>query len=183
MLWPSLQRNFLLSLAAEGIYRPTWSEVILDELEYEILRKMVIRNKWEEQKALAYAKRLRQEMEKAFPTSCISGWEVLEGTFGLPDINDEHVLAAAVISQADVIVTSNIKDFPSFALPSNLLVTTPQDFVEVAIDINPALVVVTLHRMAARSGQIGPALSAHEIAEELERRYAMTSVIRVLAQE
>ncbi|CAN5390931.1 hypothetical protein BH09ACT7_BH09ACT7_60170 [soil metagenome] len=110
VLWPSLQRDFLLSLAIEGLYRPLWSSAILDELRYHEAQKLVDRG---HARVLAgqSAQRLIDQMSSAFNDAVVANWESLEGTFGLLDIDDEHVVAAALVGGADTIVTSNLKDF------------------------------------------------------------------------
>ncbi len=76
VLWPSLQRDFLLSLAVEGMYRPVWSAAILEELEYEEADKLVQRGE-EEGRAALRAKRLIEEMRHSFDDAEVSGWEGL----------------------------------------------------------------------------------------------------------
>ena len=94
VLWPNLQRDFLLSLAVEGMYRPVWSAEILAELEYEEARKLVDRHGLDDTDAAQRAAHLVARMQSAFDDAEVTGWEPLAGTHGLPDPDDEHVLAA-----------------------------------------------------------------------------------------
>jgi hypothetical protein len=116
VLWPSLQRDFLLSLAIEGLYRPLWSSAILAELEYHEARKLVDRGD-EADEAARRASYLIDRMTTAFDDALVDNWEPLEGAFGLPDKDDEHVVAAAVVGGAGAIVTDNLRDFPSAKIP------------------------------------------------------------------
>ncbi len=137
VLWPSLQRDFLLSLAIEGLYRPLWSDMILEELEFHEARKLVQRGDADPVGAAARAQRLVRMMRSAFDDALVEGWESLEGTFGLPDPDDEHVLAAAVIGGAGAIVTNNYKDFPLDLVPKHIQVLEPSQFAADTVAVSP----------------------------------------------
>ena len=119
MLWPSLQRDFLLSLAAEGSYSARWSTAILDELTHHEAKKLIERGT-PEGKAERAAQRLIDQMSTAFDDALVTDWEPLEGTYGLPDPDDEHVVGAAVMGKSEVIVTENLKHFPAAKLPASI---------------------------------------------------------------
>jgi hypothetical protein len=65
VLWPSLQRDFLLSLAIEGLYRPLWSSAVLDELEFHEAQKLIGRDE-DAEAATKRARRLVDQMSSAF---------------------------------------------------------------------------------------------------------------------
>jgi PIN domain len=84
VLWPSLQRDFLLTLAIEGLYRPLWSTEILAELEYHETRKLMNRGE-QPAAATARASHLIDHMTTAFDDALVENWEPHDGAFGLPD--------------------------------------------------------------------------------------------------
>ncbi|MEP9417074.1 PIN domain-containing protein [Gordonia sp. VNQ95] len=174
VLWPSTQRDFLLSLAVENLYRPLWSEVILDELEYHESGKLM-RSGVDAQSAVKRAARLRALMTSAFDDATVRGWESLEGSFGLPDRDDEHVLAAAAYGGAGAIVTDNVKDFPAERVPHAIRILRPAEFAAITVAASPDRAVTALRKMQAR--RIQPAQSVDEILQVLAVRYAMTEAV------
>ena len=89
-------------------------------------------------------------MREAFSDACVTGWEPLVTALTLPDSNDRHVLAAAIMGRADVIVTNNIKDFPEAVLePLSLSAQTPDEFLLNQLDLDPPLVMMTIRDQSA----------------------------------
>lgn len=169
MLWPSLQRDFLLSLAVEGLYRPLWSTAILEELRYHEAQKLNGRG---HAPALAAqrAQRLVDRMSTAFDDAVVMNWESLDGTFGLPDADDEHVVAAALVGGADVIVTSNLKDFPTQQIPNPLTAISPIQFAADTVAVSPDIAHRAVIGMASRF--VRPTSTVDEILDHLTARYA-----------
>lgn len=179
VLWPSLQRDFLLSLAIEGVYRPAWSSAILEELEYHEAEKLVRRGT-PTTEAARKAQHLITQMRNGFDDAEVAGWEPLEGTFGLPDPDDEHVVAAAVTARAGAIVTENLKDFPSAKLPADLQVVPAAEFAFNSVAVDPARSLRAVQAIAGRSGRIGDHWTVDDVLDRLQTRYAMTDAVIML---
>ncbi|MDW3573872.1 PIN domain-containing protein, partial [Enterobacter asburiae] len=64
------------------------------------------------------------------PDALVTGFEPLIDSIDLPDVDDRHVAAAAVRSNAEIIVTLNLKDIHEPALYSfGIEELHPDDFV------------------------------------------------------
>lgn len=180
VLWPSLQRDFLLSLAVEGLYRPLWSEAVLGELEEHEARKLMWRHRLDANSARVRAAVLVETMRAAFADAVVTGWEPLEGTYGLPDQDDEHIVAAAVVGGAGAIVTSNLRDFPRTAVPGHIDVLPPHEFAANTVSLAPLSARRAVDEIASRSGRHGGALTADDILELLVTRYQMDEAVEYL---
>ena len=76
-------------------------------------------------------------MNKAVADCLVTGYEHLIDQLSLPDPNDRHVLAAAILFGAQEIVTTNLKDFPQETLAEFKIVPChPDDFVLCLVTIN-----------------------------------------------
>jgi predicted nucleic acid-binding protein len=177
VLWPSLQRDFLLSLAIEGLYRPLWSSAILDELRSHEAQKL-LRHGENATTAEERARHLIDQMSTAFDDALVMNWEPLEGTFGLPDPDDEHVVAAALVGGAGVIVTSNLKDFPPPTIPEPLKVVAPAQFAADTVAVSPDMARRAVVAIASRLTR--PALAVEQILERLETRYNMVESVELI---
>lgn len=177
VLWPSLQRDAILSFAVEGLYRPLWSDAILAELEYSEVKKFRERGATDSD-ASHHAHELVTRMRQYFDDACVVGWEGLDGTFGLPDRDDEHLVAAAVVGNAGAIVTANLRHLRVAAVPSHIHVLSAAEFASDTVSVDPARALRALTTIAERYRR--PPMGVDDILDELVSRYAWLDAVEML---
>jgi predicted nucleic acid-binding protein len=161
VLVPIALADTLLRLAEADLYRPLWSERVLDEMVEAI---EVVHPGLADGAARARA----DAMQHAFDDARVTGWRILESGITLPDPDDRHVVAAALRGRADMIVTANLRDFPLDVLGAvGLEVQHPDDFLLNQLDLDPDLTMATLHRQAAATKR--PAITTTVLLEHLTK--------------
>lgn len=176
VLWPSLRRDFLLSLAVTNVYRPVWSDVVLEELEYHEAQKLISRG-MQDLEAERCANRLITAMQVAFGDATVFYTERV-AVVGLPDLHDEHVVGAAVLGGAEVIVTENHKDFPEALLPDDLHTMSSAQFANAMVVAQPAEAAEAVAAMSGR--RQNPPQSPLDLVDVLDLRYGMSEAAEVL---
>ncbi|TCO72471.1 RSP_2648 family PIN domain-containing protein [Rhodovulum euryhalinum] len=108
VLYPTVLREILLGVAAEGLFTPLWSARILEEWA-RAARKIGPTGEAQARAEIALVR-------AAWPGAEVAPRKGLEARLWLPDPDDIHVLAAAIAGGADLIVTFNAQDFPRQSL-------------------------------------------------------------------
>jgi predicted nucleic acid-binding protein len=148
VLVPMALCDLLLRLAEEpAMYRPLWSEQILTEMGRAL--KIKLHRSSEE---VAWR---RQQKKEAFPEAMVTvPSALLKAVECIPDKNDRHVLAAAIVAPAETIITQNIRHFSKDCCEKyGVLCQTPEDFLIDQYRLSPQLVLDKLDDQAAGISQ------------------------------
>jgi predicted nucleic acid-binding protein len=173
VMYPVNVFDILAQFCIEGLFTAKWSQDIDEEWTRNLLASRA--DLTQEQ---VYKRRDQQRM-------ALPDWEVeaeqyqsLIEAIKLPDINDRHVLAAAIAGHADSIVTFNIKDFPSDVLDQyDIEAIHPDDFICLQLDLIPYQALTAIKHIRLRLKK--PPYSAQELLDSYERA-GLTSTVTKL---
>lgn len=140
VLYQEPLRSLLLWIAAEGGFEPRWSERILAETRDNLLEgEVVTPQQWE---------RLQAAMLDAFPEASIEQGAIDAVSSTMPNHEkDHHVLAAAVIGEAGLLLTNNLRHFePTDLAPLDKRALQPDAFLCELLDRAPNIVRAALEQ-------------------------------------
>lgn len=137
VLYPFSLCDILLRLAEREFYDPYWSDRILGEVE-----RNLVQNRLTAQQAAWRVDAMRRTFPSAaVPEESIAGLEPAMTN----DQKDRHVLAAAVASPAEAVVTFNLRHFPEQSCePHGVDVLHPDEFLVSMFDLDPDAVAAVI---------------------------------------
>src|SRR5690606_39002666 len=123
---------------------------------------------WSKDVSVVEIKKRVCKVQLAFPDALVDNYEPLVESLSLPDENDRHVLAAAIKTNANIIVTNNVKDFPAEYLARfGLSVKTADDFITDTIDLNNDVALKAFRIMVMN--RTNPDLDEFEVLDRLRK--------------
>ena len=169
VLHPMVLCDLLIRLAQRGLYRALWTREILAEVVATVLRRRP-------DLSIELLRKRTEAMQAALQDATVEGYEAL-----VPSLHelgaDAHAVAAAVFGQADVIVTSNIRDFPERVLdPYGIAALPPDDFLIQQWWVDPVAVAETLVQQAR--GTTRPPLTPDDVLTRL--RFMAPSFVKLV---
>lgn len=159
VLYPAPMRDLFLQLAVTDLFRAKWSA----DIHREWIDALLKNQPWRDRQKL---ERTRDQMDRATRDALVVGYEAILPSLTLPDPDDRHVLAAAIVGRCDVIVTQNLRDFPDDALASyGIEAQHPDDFLCNHLNLAPEVFCHAVRKIRARLKN--PPFSAQEYLANL----------------
>jgi predicted nucleic acid-binding protein len=171
VLYPALLRNVLMHFAVRWLFRPLWSDAVHAEWMAAVRRG-------HPDLTAPQIERTKRLMNEHVRDATVTGYEKLIAGLSLPDANDRHVLAAAIHGGAGIIVTWNLKHFPTKALkPHGMVAQSPDTFLAALVRRNEDDATAALRdlRLQLKS----PPYSVPDLLAGLERQ-KLTKTIALL---
>lgn len=171
VLYPAPIRDLFIRIAQVGLVRARWTEAIHDEW---------VRNVLEDHPNLSPDRlaRTRSLMNEAVRDCLVIDYDDLIDSLTLPDPDDRHVLAAAIRTGAEVIVTYNLKDFPGETLAHyEIEAMHPDDFLVGLLDAAPGVVCAAVKRQ--RESLRNPPKTVEELLAALEGQGLPQAIARL----
>ena len=144
VLYPAPMRDALMQLAVTDLFKAKWKADIHRDWIDALLRNEPHRDR-------AALEQTRYLMHRATRDCLVTGYEALVPALTLPEADDRHILAAAIVGRCDAFVTQNLKDFPPEVLaPFGIETQHPDDFFRNQLSLAPGLVCSALRKVRAR---------------------------------
>lgn len=165
VIYPIEIRDLLFWFAHYELFTPKWSKHIFHEWEDVMGRKEISQEEIKKRSNIA---------NSAFPDALVANYEPLILGLILPDEKDCHVLAAAIKTNANVIVTNNLKDFPSDYLATfGLVAKSADDFIADIIDLNHEKALEAFRKLVLNRRH--PDLDEYEVLDNLRKNGLINS--------
>lgn len=160
VLFSARLRDLLVRLALTDLFRAKWT----NDIHKEWIRAVCKRRSVDAERL----ERTRKLMDAAVRDCLVGGYGDLIEKVRLPDQDDRHVVAAAIKSGAQTIVTFNLRDFPLRELQKwDIEARHPDAFIVDLMGINLPKVIEAVR--AQREALVNPPVTPAALVDGLER--------------
>ena len=159
VLYPVYLRDVIAESGMSSLFRPLWSNHILDETQQALSRTLP--------RAGQHFPRIRALLLTALPDSFVEVPPSTPYDFGCSDPDDNLIVAAAVAGKADVLVTFNTRHFPpNLSEKCGIRLEDPDRFLTGIFSENDELAALTIGNLLA--SYVNADINAEMLAERLE---------------
>ena len=138
VLYKANVRDLILRIASRKLFQARWNNEICNEFTRNLINKGKMTSE--------QANYLLDRMRISFPDAFLNNNTDLNtvSSLNLTGINqkDIHIVEAAIISKSQIIITNNLKHFPSSILNKyNIKAQSPDDFLQDLFNLSPEIVI------------------------------------------